>query len=315
MLIIAGLLSALMGTVLGLLGGGGSIMAVPILVYVVGVGPKEAIATSLLVVGATSLAAMAQHARAGNVRWRTGLIFGVVAMLGAYLGGLVAGYIPGAVLLLLFAALMVATGFAMLRKARKKASNGAVEAEVEKEGELPVMKVALEGLVVGAVTGLVGAGGGFLVVPALVLLGGLPMKIAVGTSLLVISMKSFAGALGHLDHVTIDMTLTLVFTAAAVAGSFGGAALGRRLNAATLRTAFAWFVLLMAAFILYKEMTVEMARQMFVDHWYAWVIGTVVVSGLLFAFKRRKSVDPRAIRTLERHASTVRPPAQEGEAA
>lgn len=292
MLIIAGLLSALMGTVLGLLGGGGSIMAVPILVYVVGTDPKEAIATSLLVVGATSLAAMTQHARAGNVRWRTGLIFGVVAMVGAYLGGLVAGYIPGSILLLLFAALMVATGVAMLRKARKKAAAATPEAEAAHESELPVLKVAIEGLVVGAVTGLVGAGGGFLVVPALVLLGGLPMKIAVGTSLLVISMKSFAGAVGHLSHVEIDLTLTLVFTAAAVIGSFGGAALGRRMNAATLRTAFAWFVLLMAAFILSQEMTVEIARELFVDFWYAWVIAAAVIAGVIFALKRRGGEGP-----------------------
>lgn len=258
-LIIAAALSLVMGTVLGLLGGGGSILAVPILVYVVGLGPGEAIATSLLVVGVTSAAGMVQHARAGHVQWRTGLIFGVVAMLGAYLGGRVAAFIPGTVLLLLFAALMVATGLAMLRKRRGG------QAEPEDHGEvahLPALKVAAEGLVVGGVTGLVGAGGGFLVVPALVLLGGLPMHVAIGTSLLVISMKSFAGVLGHLSHAHIEVTLTVVFTVAAVLGSQLGTLLSKRIPAAALRGAFAWFVLAMAIFIISQEMTAEMLAQL-----------------------------------------------------
>ncbi|MFT7626355.1 MAG: putative membrane protein YfcA, partial [Myxococcota bacterium] len=175
MLIIAAVLAVVMGVTLGLLGGGGSILAVPLLVYVVGLDAKEAIATSLVVVGATSFAATILHARAGNVRWKRGLMFGGFAMAGAWVGGFAARWVPGPVLLALFGAMMVVAGIAMLRQRKEHVPNGPA----------PIFKTALEGLFVGAVTGLVGAGGGFIVVPALVLLGGLDMRSAVGTSALV----------------------------------------------------------------------------------------------------------------------------------
>jgi hypothetical protein len=180
------------------------------------------------------------------VRWRTGVIFGGAGMVGAYLGGRLAAYLPARLLMVLFAVMMVATALAMLRGRRAPAAAGA--------RELPVGKVVLEGVVVGVVTGIVGAGGGFLVVPALVLLGGLSMEAAVGTSLVVISLKSFAGFYGHLGHVTLDWKLMLLVTAAAVVGSFGGGALAGRIPPATLRKGFGVFVLVMAAFILGKEL-------------------------------------------------------------
>lgn len=242
-MILAAVLSVLIGVSLGLLGGGGSILTVPILVYALGVDPKTAIATSLLVVGTTSLVAAIQHARRGNVRYRTGLIFGVAGMVGAFGGGILAGFISGTVLLLLFAAIMVATAIAMLRGRRN------VEGHAPK-GELPVGRIVIDGLVVGAVTGLVGAGGGFLVVPALALLGGLSMPVAIGTSLLVIALKSFAGFAGHVSHVQIDWALTGVVTGAAVAGSFAGARMVSLISPDKLRRGFAWFVLTMAAYIL-----------------------------------------------------------------
>ena len=185
MLPLALALSVLIGVSLGLLGGGGSILTTPILIYAIGLEPKEAIATSLLVVGITSLAGLVSHARAGNVAWRTGVIFGLAGMAGAYAGGFVAKWIPANVLLVLFALMMVATAIAMFR-GRKAPADG-------EKRTFAAWKIVLDGLVVGLVTGLVGAGGGFLVVPALALLGGLPMPVAVGTSLLVIAMKSFAG--------------------------------------------------------------------------------------------------------------------------
>lgn len=221
----------------------------PILVYLAGQESKEAIATSLFVVGVTSLVGLIPHARAHRVRWRTGLIFGSVSMIGAYGGGRLAECIPGAVLLIAFALMMLATAVAMLRKGagRKKAGHKAGHTE------MPVKLVAIEGLIVGAVTGLVGSGGGFLVVTALALLGGLPMSVAVGTSLLVIAMKSFSGLAGHLSGVQIDWNLALLVTAAAVVGSLIGSRFAGRIPQDTLRKAFGWFVVVMGVFVLSQQ--------------------------------------------------------------
>jgi uncharacterized membrane protein YfcA len=176
------------------------------------------------------------------VQWRVGLVFGAAGMAGAYLGGLLARFIPGSVLLIGFALMMVATAAAMLRGRRT-----AVVAD-QPGHRLPVFKIVLEGLVVGLVTGLVGAGGGFLVVPALVLLGGLPMPVAVGTSLVVIAMKSFAGLAGHLAAVDIDWGI-----AGLVLGGLVGARLTALINPDVLRKAFGWFVLAMSSVIFAQE--------------------------------------------------------------
>ena len=241
-------LSVLVGVALGLLGGGGSILMVPLLAYVAGMDAKAAIATSLLVVGVTSLVGVISHARAGRVQWRVGLIFGVAGMLGAYLGGLLARFIPGTVLLIGFAVMMALTAVAMLRP-RAQADDGASS----NSSKLPVLKILIEGLVVGLVTGLVGAGGGFLVVPALVLMGGLSMPAAVGTSLLVIGMKSFAGLAGYLTSVQIDWNLALMVTGAAVVGALIGARLTGIVDPDSLRKGFGWFVLVMASVIVIQE--------------------------------------------------------------
>ncbi|MGW1104475.1 sulfite exporter TauE/SafE family protein [Streptomyces sp. NPDC002540] len=240
--------SLFVGVSLGVLGGGGSILTVPILVYLAGQGTKEAIATSLFVVGVTSVVALIPHARAHRVRWRTGLLFGAFSMVGAYGGGRVAEYVPGTALLVAFALMMLATAVAMLRKPRAGAE------PKPRHRDLPLKHIAVEGLVVGAVTGLVGSGGGFLVVPALAILGGLPMSIAVGTSLLVIAMKSFAGLAGHLSDVQIDWGLALAVTATAVVGSLLGARLAGRIPQDTLRTAFGWFVVVMGVFVLAQQL-------------------------------------------------------------
>ena len=239
-------LALLVGVALGLLGGGGSILTVPLLAYVAGMDAKQAIATSLLVVGTTSAVASISHARAGRVQWRTGLIFGAAGMAGAYGGGLLARYIPGSVLLIGFAVMMIATALAMLR-GRKESG------PADPHHRIPVPKVVAEGLIVGLVTGLVGAGGGFLVVPALALLGGLPMPMAVGTSLVVIAMKSFAGFAGYLRSVSIDGRIAGMVTAAAVVGALVGARLTALVNPDSLRKAFGWFVLVMSSVILAEE--------------------------------------------------------------
>lgn len=250
MLLLTVALAVVVGVTLGLLGGGGSILMVPLLVYVTGLDAKEAIATSLVVVGVTALVSVGGHARAGRVRWRTGLLFGVAGMAGAFAGGLVGGHLPGRLLMIAFAVMMVATAVAMLR-GRKEVDPSAAHAE------LPVGRVLLDGTVVGLVTGLVGAGGGFLVVPALALLGGLPMSVAIGTSLLVIGMKSFAGLAGYLATVPIDWALTGAVTAAAVVGSLAGARLVARIPAEALRRGFGWFVLAMGAFVLVQQVPGE----------------------------------------------------------
>jgi uncharacterized protein len=239
-------LSLLIGVSLGVLGGGGSILTVPILVYVAGMDPKEAIAASLFVVGVTSAAGAISHARGGRVRWRTGLLFGAAGLVGAFLGGMLGGHLPGELLLVAFALMMVATSIAMIR-GRK-----AVDPS-KKHAELPILRVLLDGLVVGVVTGLVGAGGGFLVVPALALLGGLPMAVAVGTSLLVIAMKSLGGLAGYLSAVSLDWGLVIAVTVAAVLGSIVGGRLAGRIPEEALRKGFGWFVLVMGGFVLTQQ--------------------------------------------------------------
>lgn len=254
--LLAAGLSLLIGLTLGLLGGGGSILTVPVLVYLLGLEPKEAIATSLLVVAVTSAVATLQHARKGRVCWKVGLLFSLAGMVGAFLGGRGAEFVPGALLLLLFATIMLATATAMLRRARGCAS---VEELPEEEmgcpsmGTRQILYTLLYGLLVGGISGLVGAGGGFLIVPALHLLAGLPMKVAVATSLMVIALNSFAALSGYLLHLKIDLLLAGVVTGGAVLGSFFGAALSRLINACYLRKLFGWFVIAMAFLMLYKQ--------------------------------------------------------------
>lgn len=269
MSILAGLASLVMGFVLGLLGGGGSILAVPILVYMVGVDAKSAIATSLLVVGSTAVVAALGHARAGNVDWRTAFIFGAFAMLGAFGGGALAAFVPSVVLLIAFGGLMLITSIAMLRK-----GDGPV---ARRQESLPIGKIALEGVVVGGVTGLVGAGGGFLVVPALVLLGGLPMKRAIGTSLVVIAMKSFAGFGGYAAHVEVDYALAAIVAGLALGGSLIGAQVAQRVDAGRLRSAFAVFVLVMGLGVLWREVPVT------ADVKWAFIAGALTTGGIVMA--------------------------------
>lgn len=270
MVIATVVLAVFVGISLGLLGGGGSILTVPLLAYVAGMDAKQAIATSLLVVGTTSLVGAFSHARAGRVQWRTALLFGATAMLGAYGGGHLAAFIPGTVLLIAFAVMMVATAIAMLR-GRRNTTAGAAKA-------LPLAKIAAVGLGVGLVTGLIGAGGGFLLVPALVLLGGLPMPIAVGTSLVIIAMNSFAGFAGYLSTVAINWQLAAMVIAAAVAGALIGARFAGLVDPEVLRKGFGWFVLIMASVILGEEIHPAVG--------FAGAAMTLVAAAVMFACTR-----------------------------
>jgi len=280
-LLVTVALAAVIGISLGMLGGGGSILAVPLLVYVAGLPVKEAIATSLFVVGVTSAVGVLPHARAGRVRWRTGLVFGLAGMAGAYAGGRLAGYLPGTLLLTAFALMMLATAVAMIRGRRGNRTRPV-------PNELSIPHVIADGIVVGLVTGLVGAGGGFLVVPALALLGGLPMPVAVGTSLVVIAMKSFAGFAGYLHSVHVHWGLAAAVTAAAVVGSLAGGRLAGRIPEAALRKAFGWFVVAMGVFVLARQLPGDLRANPLL--WTA--VGVVAAAAGAFAVIRARRRAP-----------------------
>jgi uncharacterized protein len=244
--------SLLIGVLLALLGGGGSILTVPLLVYLLEVEPRTAIAMSLLVVGVTSAAAVVMHARAGRVRWRTAFVFGPAGMAGAFLGGRVAHALPASVLLLLFVAVMVAASVAMLRRREAPVLPGAPE-----PARVPVARVLAQGGAVGLLSGLVGTGGGFLIVPALVLVG-LPTQAAVGTSLVVISLQCAAGLLGHLGQVQLPWNLTGAVLATTIGGSLLGGRLASHVSPSALRKGFAWFVLGIAGLMLAAQTPPEL---------------------------------------------------------
>jgi uncharacterized protein len=245
-------LASLIGLALGLLGGGGSVLAVPLLIYVAGLSDKTAIATSLLVVGATSAVAALGHARAGNVRWRGALMFTPSAMLGAYVGGRLSQLVPGWLLIGLFSGMMLATAWSMWRGRSEHDGAGATKPK-------PIAYVVALGLLVGVATGLVGAGGGFLVVPALALLVGMPMRAAIGTSLVVITANSTAALLGYIGHVALDYRFALVIALAASMGALVGSKLATRIAAKSLRRAFAILVLVMGTLLLFRALRAAIA--------------------------------------------------------
>jgi uncharacterized protein len=285
-------LSVLIGVSLGFFGGGGSILTVPLLVYVFGLDAKEAIASSLLVVGAASAVASVQHWRAGNVELRTGLLFGAAGMAGAFLGGRAGAYLDGELLLILFAAMMALTSVAMWRGRRAPVRVA--------PGPHATGRLIAQGLGVGFFTGLVGAGGGFLIVPALALWAGLPMPAAVGTSLFVIVLNSLAGFSGYASHVSVDPRVIGAVAAAAIAGSFVGSWLARRVDPVSLRRAFAGFVLVMAALILVRETDAWItAARAAVPSSIPQVVFALVVLGVGIAtgrVSRRVGADPTADR-------------------
>lgn len=251
LLLLAGILSLLVGITLGLLGGGGSILTLPLLVYLLGMEEKQGIAGSLFVVALSSIVALVVHARQGSVQWRIGLVFGAVGMVGAYLAGRLAVWIPGHYLLIGFGLVALGSSLAMMRGRRERSP---------REGPLPLARLTGIALLVGGTAGLVGAGGGFLIVPALVLLAGLPVIQAIGTSLLVIVLQSLAGFAGHAAHVQLDWGILGTVVVFAIVGSLFGSRLGRHVSAAMLRQSFAWFILVMAAFILVRETPDEILR-------------------------------------------------------
>ena len=229
------------GLSLGLLGGGGSILTVPALVYLVGQSPQAAVTASLVIVGANSAMGALMHRSQGTLNWKVALVFGGTGMGMAYLAAGWSRAIPSSTLMMLFAMLMLVVGLFMMLKPTALGSD---------DGGRGWLITILSGAGVGLLTGLLGVGGGFLIVPALVMLVGLPMRQAVGTSLVVIAMNSLAGFVGHLHGPAIDIQLVAIFVAAGLTGALIGTRLTRIVHPEHLRKVFAVFVIGLAIFLL-----------------------------------------------------------------
>jgi len=237
------------GISLGLLGSGGSIITVPVLVYLLGQDEKIAIAGSLFVVGTIALAGSLQYIRVGLVDWRNVFVFGVPGMAGTYLGALIAAFVPGIVQLAFFALVMLLASYMMLRPV--SLSNAPHERR-------ETWKIASDGLLVGIITGLVGVGGGFLIVPALVLLGGLAIHRAVATSLVIIALKSYSGFYKYMDvldqqNLVLDWHTLMIVTGLGIAGSFVGARIANRVPQDKLKKWFGYFLIVMGIYILARS--------------------------------------------------------------
>lgn len=244
-IILAG--GLVVGLLLGLLGSGGSIATVPILVYLLGQNEKVAIAGSLAIVGGIALTGAVRYGRRRLIDWRSVLLFGGPGMVGAYAGAALSRYVSGNTQLAVFALVMFVAAWFMLRPPK-----------LMPDGRRHAGKIVLDGLAVGALTGFVGVGGGFLIVPALVLLGGLRPHLAIGTSLMIIALKSAAGFAKYVSVLAdqglhIDWAVVGTFIAAGTVGTFAGGAVAHRLHQDTLRRAFGYFVVLMAAVILFTR--------------------------------------------------------------
>lgn len=244
-IVLVSALALLVGLTLALLGGGGTILAVPILRHIVGLEPAVAVAASLFIVGTTSALSVAANARKGTIRWDIGLLFGSASAIGAVGGSAIAPRLDPDALMTLFSIMMVVTGIAMIRK-KSVASNGSNAAKTISK-KLPYHWIVVEGAVVGFITGMVGAGGGFLVVPALMLLGGLPLPVAVSTSLLVIAIKSAAGFVSISQSIAIPWGITLGFAALTVIGSLLGSFILSSVDTNKLGRGFGLFVVLLGS--------------------------------------------------------------------
>lgn len=269
--IIGYIAATIIGLTLGLIGGGGSILTVPVLVYLLGMNPVTATAYSLFIVGLSSLVGSYKFYRQGLVSLKTAVVFGIPSIVAVYvtrryivpaipeqlfsLGEVV--FTKGMMMMILFGLLMIFASISMIRK--KKQPPGIEQELVGNPGEpMPLqfnyLGILGEGLLVGTLTGLVGAGGGFLIIPALVLFSGLDMKLAVGTSLLIIASKSLIGFTGDMANLEVDWWFLSIFSALSVAGIFAGSSLAAKVSAEKLQIAFGWFVLVMGVYVLIAEL-------------------------------------------------------------
>ncbi len=250
----------IIGLVLGLIGGGGSILTVPLLVYLLSVEPVLATAYSLFIVGSTALVGAIRNAQKGMVDFKTAIIFAIPAFIAVYsTRKFLVPAIPNELfsigdflitkdigIMIFFALIMLLASISMIRNKRK-------ESDEETVVNYNYPLIIAEGLLVGVLTGIVGAGGGFLIIPALVLLAKLPMKKAVATSLLIIAIKSLIGFIGDVENLEIDWQFLSIFSALSIGGIFVGIWLNKFIDGKKLKKGFGWFVLVMAVYILLKE--------------------------------------------------------------
>lgn len=247
-------LALAVGFVLGLLGGGGSILSVPIFLYVFHIPPKPAIAMSLVVVGMSALIGFLTHLRQGTVNVRIAIAFGALAMLGSFVGARIARYVPASVQLGLFAAFALTAAIMMLRDSLR------APRRPERGSDAPIALrfsplLGVEAVAVGLLTALIGAGGGFLIVPALVLMANVPVKEAVGSSLLIIAMNATSGVAGYLGQVPFDWRLVAWFTTLAGVGAVTGTRFLRRLPAARIKQGFAIMILVFGVYLVMRRLT------------------------------------------------------------
>lgn len=249
-MILASIGALFIGITLGLLGSGGSILTVPVLTYVVGQETKLAVAGSLMIVGIISVFAALPYARQKLVKWRTVVVFGLPGMMGAVSGAWAAHFVSGGIQMLFFATLLLVASYLMFKPVK-------VQDSKSEGSERAMIKIGIDGFLVGSVTGLVGVGGGFLIIPALVLLGGLPMRLAVGTSLVIIAINSFTGFVAYLSvleamNLNIDWQIIGLFSTIGVLGSWLGHKLSNRVNQDQLKKGFAVFLVFIGVFVFYK---------------------------------------------------------------
>lgn len=270
--IIGYLASLLIGISLGLIGGGGSILTVPVLVYLFGVNPVLATAYSLFIVGASSLVGAFPKYKQGLINVKTAIIFGIPSIAAVYATRkFIVPLIPNEVfsigefvvtkpllMMVLFAILMVAASISMIQGRCEQCEKEKLGTYIAEEQVFNYPMILLEGTVVGMLTGLVGAGGGFLIIPALVMLSKLSMKQAIGTSLMIIAAKSLIGFTGDLGHQIIDWKLLLTVTGLAIIGIFLGDILSKKVDGNKLKVGFGWFVLVMGMYILIQQLAFPM---------------------------------------------------------
>ncbi len=248
--------SLVIGLTLGLLGSGGSAITVPVLIYLVGHGTKESITESMAIVGLISIAAVIPYARSKQIDWRSVLYFGIPGMMGTFVGASLGGLAEEALQLVVFGSVLLAAAFAMFWKPK-----GAIKENESNDAQMhcsPIWRIATDGSIVGIVTGFVGVGGGFLIVPALVILGKLPMRLAIGTSLVIIAIKAAVGFAKYehylLAHdMTVNWETILIFTLIGAIGSMIGQRINARLNQQVLKKVFAGFLVLLGGFVIINE--------------------------------------------------------------
>lgn len=274
-------LAMIIGITLGLFGGGGGILTVPLLHYGLAMPVDQAITTSLLIICITSIVATWQYAKQKHVLWREGSLLGFSGIVGAVVGAQLSVIFPSQALLLMLAAMMLASSIAMLCN-----KNETLLCDLNTT-KLSLVSILVIGLVVGIVTGMVGAGGGFLVVPALVVFLRLPLPIAIGTSLFVISLNTASGFIAHYQNSSLDVKLIAIITLLAVIGTLIGGKIAIKISINTLRKSFSLFIILVALLLIATELPHAIQQDWFHQHNFLWSLSILAIIISLFYFLTR----------------------------